>query len=121
MSILFLKRVIAITISRTGKLTNRISFKKKDGYAQGPNGIKVPRYVEVIRPWFAYKQKFLSEVKAETTAYKDTVNIIIRQKQKEEIQPDWIGVISGTEYNIIEINPDVENEAFMLLVLKAVE
>lgn len=110
-----------MTVSRTGKLTKRIIFKKKEGYVKGPNGTKVPSYIEVIRPWFAYKQKFLSEVKAETTVYKNTINIIIRQKQKEELRPDWIGVIKGVEYSIVEMNPDVEDEEFMLIVLKAVE
>lgn len=110
-----------MSVTRTGKLTKRITFKKKDGYIQGPNGTKIPKFVEVIKPWFAFKQKYLSEVKSETTVYKNTINIIIRQKQKEEVRPDWLGVINGTEYNIVEINPDVENGDFMLLVLKAVE
>ncbi|API89432.1 hypothetical protein BKP56_09275 [Marinilactibacillus sp. 15R] len=109
-----------MALSRTGKLNRRIVFKKRDGYETGPNGTKIPKYKPVLNPWFAYKQKFLSEVKGEDAAYKNTVNIVIRQKQREEIQPDWIAEIKGVEYNIMEINPDVENEDFMLLILKAV-
>lgn len=110
-----------MSVTRTGKLTKKISFKKKDGYIKGPNGTKVPKYTEAIKPWFAYKKKYLSEVKSESTVYKNTINIVIRQKQKEDVQTDWIGVIKGVEYNIVEMNPDIEDEEYMLLVLKVVE
>ena len=113
--------MIQLAVSRTGKLTKRATFKKKRGFTTGPNGTKIPKYVEVMKSWFAYKQKYLSEVKAETSAYKSTVNIVIRQKQKESIKPDWIVTIDGLDYNIVEINPDVEKEEFMILILKAVE
>ncbi|MCH4175892.1 MAG: head-tail adaptor protein [Streptococcaceae bacterium] len=109
-----------MALSRTGKLTKRMIFKKQNGYKKGVNGIKEPNYEEVIKPWFAYKQKFLNEIKSESTVYKNTLNIIIRQRQKEIVTPDWIAEIDGNEYQIIEINPDVENDDFMLIVLKAV-
>ncbi|MEC6747336.1 phage head closure protein [Marinilactibacillus sp. XAAS-LB27] len=109
-----------MSLSRTGKLIKRMKFKKRDGYDTGPNGTRIDKYKVMITPWFAYKQKYLEEIKREDSAYKNTVNIIIRQKQKEEIQPDWIAEINGIDYNIEEINPDVENEDFMVLILKAV-
>lgn len=110
-----------MAVSRTGKLTKRISFKKNIGFKNGPNGTKIPNYKEMINPWFGYKKKYLSEVKNEDTSYKNTINIVIRQKQKEEIQPDWIGEINGKDFEILEMNPDTEDQGFMLLVLKAVE
>lgn len=113
--------MILLTVSRTGKLTKRAQFLKQDGFKKGPNGTKMPNYVEVMRPWFGYKQKYLTEVKSEDTSYKNTVNIVIRQKQKQTVTPDMIVSIKGVQYNIVDINPDVENEDFMLLILKAVE
>lgn len=87
----------------------------------GTNGIKIPKYVERFTTWFAYKQKFISEVKSEDSAYIDTIDIIIRQRQKESIEPDWIAVINEKEYDIVKINPDLTNQDFMILILKAVE
>ncbi|WP_321389053.1 head-tail adaptor protein [uncultured Enterococcus sp.] len=108
-------------VSRTGKLKHRVSFKKRNGFITGPNGIKIPNNVERFKTWFAYKQKFISEVKTEDSAYIDTIDIIIRQQQKETIDPDWIVVIKEKEYHIVKINPDLTNQEFMVLVLKAVE
>lgn len=113
--------MIRLAVSRTGKLTKRAQFLKQDGFKTGPNGTKIPNYVEVMKPWFGYKQKYLSEVKSEDTSYKNTVNIVIRQKQKKPVSPDMLVIVKGITYNIVDINPDVENDDFMLLILKAVE
>lgn len=109
-----------MAISRTGKLNKRATFKVKDGYEIGLNGMKVPKYIDKFTCWFAFRQKYINEIKVENTAYEDTTDIIIRQKQKEEVQPDWIVTIKNKDYDIVKINPDVEDEEFMVIVLKAV-
>lgn len=107
-------------VSRTGKLKHRVSFKRRNGFEIGVNGIKIPKYEQVTKSWFAYKQKFISEIKSEDEAYVDTIDIIIRQQQKEVIRMDYIAEINNKEYNIIKMNPDLTDRDFMLLILKAV-
>lgn len=107
-------------LSRTGKLNKRLAFKKNEGFKTGPNGIKIPNEVEKLKCWFAYKQRYISEVKAESPTYKDTIDIIIRQNQKLPIDPSWFVEIDSKKYEIVDINPDLTEKDFMVLVIKAV-
>lgn len=110
-----------MAISRTGKLNKRLTFEKRNGYTAGVNGQQIPKWESVFSCWFGNKQKFIKEVKNEIgTVFENTRTIVIRQKQKQEVQSDWRLIIDKDPFEIIEINPDVEHEAFQVLIIKKV-
>lgn len=111
-----------MAISRTGKLNKRLTFEQRNGHTAGVNGQQVSNWESVFSCWFANKQKFVKELKNEIgTVFENTRTIVIRQKQKQEVQSDWRVVIDKQPFEIIEMNPDVENEDFQVLIIKKVE
>lgn len=111
-----------MVISRTGKLNRRLTFEKRNGYTAGVNGQQIPKWESVFSCWFANKQKFVKELKNEIgTVFENTRTIIIRQKQKKEVQIDWRIVIDKQPFEIIEMNPDIEIEGFQVLIIKKVD
>ena len=108
-----------MAVSRTGKLNRRLTFKYKDGEKKGPNGQKIPNLVESKPVWFAYKQKYVDTVKDEVgTLFEDSTTIVIRQNQRLTPKNDFKVIIKEVEYDILKMNPDVENEAFLVLFIK---
>ncbi|EUJ29610.1 phage head closure protein [Listeria newyorkensis] len=106
-------------ISRTGKLNKRLMFQEIKTKKSPTTGQTIKEPVDLFKAWFGYKQKYLNEVKGEVgTVLESTVTLIIRQKQKKEVQSDWIVKIKGELFDIIKINPDTEDEEFLVLICK---
>lgn len=111
-----------MAISRTGKLNKRLTFEQRNGHTAGVNGQQVPKWESVFSCWFANKQKFVKELKNEIgTVFENTRTIVIRQKQKQEVQSDWRIVINNQNFEIMEVNPDIENDDFQVLIIKKVD
>lgn len=108
-----------MAVSRTGKLNHRLIFKYQDGVINGPNGQKIPNMVDSKPVWFAYKQKFIDSIKSDIgTIFEDSITIVIRQEQRLMPQNDFKVVIKNMEYDILKINPDVEQDQFLVLFIK---
>ncbi len=110
-----------MAVSRTGKLNKRLKFYFKDGTIKGPNGNSIPNWKEKYKCWFCYKQKYLDQITNEVGgALEDTTTIVIRQQQKEFPKMDWEIEIKQERYTVEKINPDVENENFLVIICKKV-
>lgn len=106
-------------ISRTGKLNRRLTFLKKKKIGLGPNGTEKYDYVEHFSTWSMLKQKTISQIAAESgTILEDTQTIVIRQNQKEEPMQDWHVRMKDEDYEIVNINPDVDPKGFMVLSVR---
>ncbi len=117
-----------MAVSRTGKLDRKLIIKQKNGFTIGPNGQKIPNWEVVSKPWFAYKQQYINQIQnAIGTILDNTVTVIIRQRQKVTPQLDFKVFIKKSnstelqEYDIVKMNPDVENDDFLVMWLRAVE
>lgn len=109
-------------ISRTGKLNQRLTFLKKEKIGQSPNGTAKFEYVPHFSIWSMSKQKTISQIAAESsTILEDTQTIVIRQKQKEEPKLEWRVRINGNDYDIVNINPDVDPKGFMVLSVRRIK
>lgn len=109
-------------ISRTGKLNRRLTFLKKKKIGLGPNGTEKFDFVDHFPTWFMLKQKTLNQIAAESgTILEDTQTLVIRQRQKEEPKLEWRVRINKDDYEIININPDVDPRGFMVLSVRRIK
>ncbi|MBC1615311.1 phage head closure protein [Listeria booriae] len=107
-------------ISRTGKLNKRLIFQEMKKRKSPVSGQTINEPADKFSCWFGYRKKYLQEVKGDVgTIFESTNTIIIRQKQKEEIQSDWIIKINNKAFDIVSINPDTEDEEFLVLIIRA--
>jgi len=109
-------------ISRTGKLNQRLTFLQKKKVRNGPNGTEKYDYVEHFSVWSMLKQKTINQIAAESgTILEDTQTVVIRQNQKKEPKLDWRVRIHGNDYDIVNINPDVNPKGFMVLSVRGIK
>lgn len=107
-------------LTTPGQMNQRISFykvqKTKDDY-----GEYVEQDVLVFSCWATIRTQFLKEALANIgTVLQDTITFIIRHQQAQEITNDMVVEHNKKRYQIIEINPDLQNKQFMTVICKAV-
>lgn len=110
-----------MTISRTGKLNKRLEFLANKKVGTGPNGTDKFDWVPEFKAWFAFKQKMINQIVEENGGVlEDTQTIVLRQIQPKEPRLDWLVRISGKDYKIVKMNPDINPNGFLVIFIKAV-
>lgn len=115
-----------MSITSVDKLNKRIKFYSAETI-KDPHGKPELTLTEELACWCGIKQSFIKDVKAEIgTKFEDSKTFVIREKQKKEIKNEWFILYqrrkneTPKKYEIIKINPDDENDDFMVIVAKKV-
>lgn len=103
-----------------GDMRERITFNKvvntKDDYGT-PIKVNQP----IFSCWASVRIQYLKESMTTIgTALQDTIAFIIRHQQKYEITNDMTITFKGKTYQIIQINPDLQDKQFDTIIVKAV-
>lgn len=103
-----------------GDLNQRITFNKvvnvKDEYGT-PTRTNQP----IFSCWASVRIQFLKESMTTIgTALQDTITFIIRHQQKYQITSDMTITFKGKTYQIIQYNPDLQNQQYDTIIAKAV-
>lgn len=105
-------------INNVNELNERITFIQmvpNDGPEPGEGVEK-----EVFSCWAKVRTAYIKDVKASAgTDFEDTIEIVIRQQQKEPVKNDMQIKWQGKYYDIVETSPDYAEKAYMVLVIKA--
>lgn len=103
-----------------GDLNQRITFNKvvnvKDEYGT-PTKVNQP----IFSCWASIRVQYLKEIMSTIgTELQDSITFIIRHQQKYQITNDMTITHNGVTYKIIQINPDIQNKKFDVIIAKAV-
>lgn len=103
-----------------GDMRERITFNKvintKDKYGT-PTKTNQP----IFSCWASVRIQYLKESMTTIgTALQDTITFVIRHQQKHQITNDMTITFQGKTYQIIQYNPDLQNQQFDVIIVKAV-
>ncbi|MGM0214280.1 phage head closure protein [Enterococcus sp. AZ109] len=91
-----------------------ITVKPKPGPMPGEDVEKI-----IFSCWAKIRTQNIKDVKEMTgTNYEDTLEIVIRQDQKETVTNKMRIGWRGNHYNIVKVNPDTAYKEFMVLLVK---
>ncbi|MEZ0117818.1 UNVERIFIED_ORG: SPP1 family predicted phage head-tail adaptor [Heyndrickxia coagulans] len=107
-------------LTNAGQMKQRIGFykveKKKDSW-----GEVVEQNVLVLECWAAIRTQYLKEIQATIgTVLENTITFIIRYQQAKPITNDMTVVHDKRRYEIVQINPDLQNKEFTTVICKEV-
>ncbi|MEK4884878.1 phage head closure protein [Bacillus sp. FSL W8-0223] len=107
-------------ITSAGKMNERITFYKK---VQTKDDYGTPKIDDepVFSCWASVRIQYLKEIQVTVgTALENTITFVIRHKQPAEIKNDMTVKHNGIRYEIVSINPDLQNKEFDVIICKAV-
>lgn len=104
-------------VNRANELNERISIVEMRP-APGPEPGEEEE-TEIFSCWAKVRTMNIKDVKANaSTEYENTIEVVIRQQQDASINNQMEVRWQDRLYNIIEINPDYAEKAYMVLVIK---
>ncbi|GBD79452.1 hypothetical protein TEHD86_1799 [Tetragenococcus halophilus subsp. halophilus] len=104
-------------VNRANELNERISIVEMRP-APGPEPGEEEE-TEIFSCWAKVRTMNIQDVKADTgTEYENTIEVVIRQQQDATITNQMKVRWQDQLYNIVEINPDYAEKAYMVLVIK---
>lgn len=104
-------------VNRANELNERISIVEMRA-APGPEPGEEEE-TEIFSCWAKVRTMNIQDVKADTgTEYENTIEVVIRQQQDATITNQMKVRWQDQLYNIVEINPDYAEKAYMVLVIK---
>ncbi|KFN91877.1 head-tail adaptor protein [Tetragenococcus muriaticus] len=105
-------------VNHPNELQERVTFielVESDGPEAGMTEEK-----ELFSCWAKVRTQFIQNIKAQfDTEYQNSLEIVIRQQQDYSIDGEMKLRWRDKDYNILEINPDYDEKAYMVLVVKA--
>ncbi|WZY00360.1 phage head closure protein [Bacillus sp. FSL W7-1360] len=107
-------------ITDAGEMNERIVFLKKIA-RKDPHGTPQSTNEEVFSCWSMIMTQYLKEVTATIgTKLENTVTFVVRHQQRQEVTNDMVIKHQGIQYEIIQINPDLQHKAFMTVIAREV-
>lgn len=104
-------------VNHPNELQERVTFVElveADGPEAGMTEEK-----ELFSCWAKVRTQLIKDVKEnKLTDYENTLELVIRQQQDYAIDNEMLLKWNGNTYNLIEINPDYAEKAYMVLVVK---
>lgn len=112
-------------ITETAELNKRLTFFVEVP-GKGPHNNPVKKRENKYSCFCTLKKKFIKDLATDIgTKFEDTTTFVIRENQKEVPENDWKIAFKnkGIEqfYDIVTINPDVDDECFMVIIAKKVK
>lgn len=109
---------MASLLNDAGKLNQKCTFYAIEEQETVRGTIKKTK-VKKFTCWCNIRQTRLNEVQeAIGTGHVVKTTLIIRHRQKEEVQNDWLVTVKGREYEITSIIPDYETQMHDMIVLR---
>ena len=105
-------------INDAGKLNQKCTFYTIEE-KETPRGTVKKSEVEKFTCWCTIRQARISEIQASIgTEHIAKNTLIIRHRQREQIQNDWTVKFKGKMYDIISVVPDYETQMFDMIVIQ---
>lgn len=107
-------------ITNVGQMNDRIGFYQVKNVKDSTG---TPRKQEVLlfECWAAIRTQYMKEITATIgTNLENTLTFIIRYKQKHTITNDMTIKHKGVAYQIVQVNPDLQNKEYTTVIAKVV-
>lgn len=105
-------------ITNVGQMNDRIGFYQIKT-VKDESGTPRKQEVLLFSCWAAIRTQYLKEVTATIgTKLENTLTFIIRYQQRHEVTNDMTVKHKGIKYNIVQINPDLQNKQFTTVIAR---
>jgi head-tail adaptor len=100
------------------KLNKRISFFRKEPFKNSFGQNKF-NDIEIMKSWASIHNQTFQDIKTNMgTELEDTITIIIRAKQKEEIITSYLIKYQNESYKILNMTRGVQNGVYTMILAR---